>query len=90
MRQILVGEEAARAKALGEMARKAVEEGGSSYSDLNALIEELRKCVNRKCVNWCTKVPCEGNRIKLGTLYTKQGAVMGLNSKAFTNGLYMT
>nr|XP_023874125.1 scopoletin glucosyltransferase-like isoform X2 [Quercus suber] len=42
MRQILVGEEAARAKALGEMARKAVEEGGSSYSDLNALIEELR------------------------------------------------
>ncbi|KAK7855606.1 scopoletin glucosyltransferase, partial [Quercus suber] len=47
MRQILVGEEAARAKALGEMARKAVEEGGSSCSDLNALIEELRytKCV---------------------------------------------
>ncbi|KAL4615429.1 hypothetical protein ACB092_07G124100 [Castanea dentata] len=42
MRQILVGEEAARAKALGEMARRAVEEGGSSYSDLNALIEELR------------------------------------------------
>ena len=41
MRQILVGEEAARAKALGEMARKAVEEGGSSYFDLNALIEEL-------------------------------------------------
>ncbi|KAK7847547.1 scopoletin glucosyltransferase [Quercus suber] len=42
MTQILVGEEAARAKALGEMARRAVEEGGSSYSDLNALIEELR------------------------------------------------
>ncbi|CAI0557376.1 unnamed protein product [Linum tenue] len=31
-----------RAKALGEMARKAVEEGGSSYFDLSALIEELR------------------------------------------------
>uniref|UniRef100_A0A7N2MYF0 Uncharacterized protein n=1 Tax=Quercus lobata TaxID=97700 RepID=A0A7N2MYF0_QUELO len=42
LRQILVGEEVARAKALGEMARKVVEEGGSSYSDLNALIEELR------------------------------------------------
>ncbi|XP_065633972.1 scopoletin glucosyltransferase-like [Quercus suber] len=42
MRQILVGEEAARAKALGEMAKRAVEEGGSSCSDLNALIEELR------------------------------------------------
>ncbi|KAM4098722.1 hypothetical protein ACJW30_07G100100 [Castanea mollissima] len=42
MRQILVGEEAARVKALGEMARRAVEEGGSSYSDLNALIEKLR------------------------------------------------
>ena len=42
MRQILVGEEVAKAKALGQMARKAVEEGGSSYSNLNALIEELR------------------------------------------------
>lgn len=30
-----------RAKALGEMAKKAVEEGGSSYSDLSALIEGL-------------------------------------------------
>ncbi|CAK7329915.1 unnamed protein product [Dovyalis caffra] len=44
--QIMVGEEAeemrSRAKKLGEMARKAVEEGGSSYSDFNALIEELR------------------------------------------------
>ena len=45
--QILVGEEAeetrSRAKKLGETARKAVEEGGSSYSDFNALIEELRR-----------------------------------------------
>jgi hypothetical protein len=42
----MVGEEAeemrSRAKKLGETARKAVEEGGSSYSDFNALIEELR------------------------------------------------
>ncbi|KAI4295674.1 hypothetical protein L6164_035693 [Bauhinia variegata] len=30
-----------RAKELGQMARRAVEEGGSSYSDLTALIEEL-------------------------------------------------
>nr|AFJ52930.1 UDP-glycosyltransferase 1 [Linum usitatissimum] len=35
-----------RAKNLGEMARKAVEKGGSSYRDLDALIEELR--LNRK------------------------------------------
>ncbi|PRQ22598.1 putative hexosyltransferase [Rosa chinensis] len=31
-----------RAKALGEMASRAVEEGGSSFSDLTSLIEELR------------------------------------------------
>ncbi|CAI0459337.1 unnamed protein product [Linum tenue] len=31
-----------RAKGLGEMARKAVEEGGSSYNDLSSLIEELK------------------------------------------------
>ncbi|KAK7819481.1 scopoletin glucosyltransferase [Quercus suber] len=45
VRQIMVGEEAeemrGRAKALGKMARRAIEEGGSSYSDLIALIEEL-------------------------------------------------
>ena len=44
--QIMVGEEAeemrGRAKAVGEMGRRAVEEWGSSYSDFNALIEELR------------------------------------------------
>ncbi|KAJ4847074.1 hypothetical protein Tsubulata_044155, partial [Turnera subulata] len=44
--RIIEGEEAEemrnRAKALGEMARKAVEESGSSHSDLNALIEELK------------------------------------------------
>ncbi|ONH91694.1 hypothetical protein PRUPE_8G130700 [Prunus persica] len=44
--EIMVGDEAeeirSRAKALREMARKAVEEGGSSFSDLTALIEELK------------------------------------------------
>nr|AUR26624.1 UDP-glucosyltransferase 73A21 [Centella asiatica] len=42
---IMVGEEAEerrnRAKALKEMAREAVEEGGSSYLDLDALIKDL-------------------------------------------------
>ena len=46
VKRIMVGEETkemrGRAKVLGEMAKRAVEEGGSSYSDLNALIEELR------------------------------------------------
>nr|BAG71127.1 glucosyltransferase [Phytolacca americana]BAH05017.1 glucosyltransferase [Phytolacca americana] len=46
LREIMVGDEAeerrSRAKKLKEMAWKAVEEGGSSYSDLSALIEELR------------------------------------------------
>lgn len=46
VKEIMVGERAeemrSRAKVLGEMARRAVEEGGSSYSDLGALIEELR------------------------------------------------
>uniref|UniRef100_A0A5B6ZJ11 Glycosyltransferase n=1 Tax=Davidia involucrata TaxID=16924 RepID=A0A5B6ZJ11_DAVIN len=45
VKRIMVGEEAeemrSRARAFKDMARKAVEEGGSSYSDLNALIEEL-------------------------------------------------
>ena len=46
VKRIMVGEETdgirSRAKVLGEMAKRAVEEGGSSYSDLNALIEELK------------------------------------------------
>lgn len=46
VKEIMVGERAedmrSRAKAFGEMAKRAVEEGGSSYSDLGALIEELR------------------------------------------------
>nr|AFK79034.1 glycosyltransferase UGT2 [Bupleurum chinense] len=45
VRSIMVGEEAEerrkRCKKLKEMARKAVEEGGSSHSDLNALIQGL-------------------------------------------------
>ncbi|XP_022762350.1 scopoletin glucosyltransferase-like [Durio zibethinus] len=44
--RLMVGEEAEqirnRARELKEMARRAVEEGGSSYSDLNALLDELR------------------------------------------------
>ncbi|WRX31211.1 hypothetical protein QQP08_023698 [Theobroma cacao] len=44
--RIMVGKEAEgirnRARALKDMARKAAEGGGSSYSDLNALLEELR------------------------------------------------
>ncbi|KAL0320540.1 UNVERIFIED_CONTAM: Scopoletin glucosyltransferase [Sesamum radiatum] len=43
--QVMAGEEALgmrnRAKYYKEMARKAVEEGGSSYNSLNALIDEL-------------------------------------------------
>ncbi|TKY59061.1 Scopoletin glucosyltransferase [Spatholobus suberectus] len=46
VKRIMVGEEADemrnRAKELGQMARRAVEEGGSSYSDFNSLIEDLR------------------------------------------------
>ena len=45
VRRIVVGEEAEkmrrRARALKDKAKKAVEEGGSSYSDLNGLIQEL-------------------------------------------------
>ncbi|PRQ23115.1 putative flavonol 3-O-glucosyltransferase [Rosa chinensis] len=47
--EIMVGDEAeemrSRAKALREMASRAVEEGGSSYRDLTALIEELKSLV---------------------------------------------
>ncbi|ONH91691.1 hypothetical protein PRUPE_8G130400 [Prunus persica] len=43
---VMVGDAAeemrGRARTLGEMAKRAVEEGGSSFSDLTALIEELR------------------------------------------------
>ncbi|KAK2665032.1 hypothetical protein Ddye_003606 [Dipteronia dyeriana] len=45
LKEIMVGDEAEemkkRAKSLGLMARRAVEDGGSSCSDLNALIQEL-------------------------------------------------
>ncbi|TXG64260.1 hypothetical protein EZV62_011254 [Acer yangbiense] len=45
VKEVMVGDKAGemrcRAKALGEMARRAIEKEGSSYSDLNALIEEL-------------------------------------------------
>ncbi|XP_031248387.1 scopoletin glucosyltransferase-like [Pistacia vera] len=45
VKEVMVGDKAvemrSRAKALGQMAKRAVEERGSSYSDLNAFIEEL-------------------------------------------------
>ncbi|KAE8726216.1 putative UDP-glucosyl transferase 73B3 [Hibiscus syriacus] len=45
VKEVMVGEKAeemrSRAKALGEMAKRAVENGGSSFRDLNALIQEL-------------------------------------------------
>ncbi|TXG64270.1 hypothetical protein EZV62_011264 [Acer yangbiense] len=37
-----VGEMRSRAKELGEMSMRAIEKEGSSYSDLNGLIDELR------------------------------------------------
>ncbi|XP_049351954.1 scopoletin glucosyltransferase-like [Solanum verrucosum] len=46
VKRVMVGEESKemrrRAKEVKKMANKAVEEGGSSYSDLNALFQELR------------------------------------------------
>ncbi|XP_048435121.1 scopoletin glucosyltransferase-like [Pyrus x bretschneideri] len=46
VRRIMVGEEAeemrSRAWELAEQAKRAIEKGGSSHSDLNALIEELK------------------------------------------------
>ncbi|KAK7400763.1 hypothetical protein VNO78_12069 [Psophocarpus tetragonolobus] len=46
VKRIMVGDEAEemrnRAKELSHMARRALEEGGSSYSDFNSLIEDLR------------------------------------------------
>ncbi|KAJ7946080.1 Glycosyltransferase [Quillaja saponaria] len=45
LKRIMVGDEAeeirSRAKAFAKLARRAVKEGGSSFSDLNDLIEEL-------------------------------------------------
>lgn len=45
VKRIMIGEEADemrnKAKVFAQLAREAVEEGGSSYSDLDALIEEL-------------------------------------------------
>ncbi|KAL5562468.1 hypothetical protein UlMin_032215 [Ulmus minor] len=46
-RRVMEGEEAekmrGKAKALAGMARSAIEKGGSSYSDVNALFEDLRE-----------------------------------------------
>lgn len=47
LRRLMTGEEAqgmrCRVRELKELARKAISEGGSSYSDLNALIGELKR-----------------------------------------------
>uniref|UniRef100_A0A6P4AE98 Glycosyltransferase n=1 Tax=Ziziphus jujuba TaxID=326968 RepID=A0A6P4AE98_ZIZJJ len=52
VKEIMVGKRAeemrSRANKLGEMARKAVEEGGSSYSDMGNFIEELKGSQMRK------------------------------------------
>ncbi|OAY39231.1 scopoletin glucosyltransferase [Manihot esculenta] len=46
VKEIMVGEKAVemgiRAKKIGEIAKRAIEEGGSSYNDLGVLIEELK------------------------------------------------
>ncbi|KAI5314674.1 hypothetical protein L3X38_043850 [Prunus dulcis] len=51
--QVMVGDEAeemrSRARGLRELARRDIEKGGSSYSDLNALIEELRGGEESQC-----------------------------------------
>ncbi|XP_019445807.1 PREDICTED: UDP-glucose flavonoid 3-O-glucosyltransferase 7-like [Lupinus angustifolius] len=50
VKRVMVGEEAEqmrkRAKELGEKARRAVEEGGSSYIDFDSLINDLRSLAN--------------------------------------------
>ena len=47
MKEIITGDKADemrnRAQALGKMAKKAIEEGGSSYCDMGALIQELKE-----------------------------------------------
>nr|GMD09925.1 scopoletin glucosyltransferase-like [Ipomoea batatas] len=51
VKEVMIGEEAeerrSRAIALGNMAKKAVEPGGSSYTDFSSLLEELRKIRNK-------------------------------------------
>ncbi|KAJ0077420.1 hypothetical protein Patl1_35507 [Pistacia atlantica] len=49
VKQVMMGGDKAdvmrsRVQALGEMGRRAVEKGGSSNSDLNALVKELSLC----------------------------------------------
>ncbi|KAJ0010374.1 hypothetical protein Pint_33899 [Pistacia integerrima] len=49
VKQVMMGGDKAevmrsRVQALGKMGRRAVEEGGSSNSDLNALVKELSLC----------------------------------------------
>ncbi|XP_045813418.1 scopoletin glucosyltransferase-like [Trifolium pratense] len=55
VKRIMEGEEAEemrkKVKLLAQMAKKAVEEGGSSSSQLNAFIEELGLVCNQQCIS---------------------------------------
>ncbi|OIV93293.1 hypothetical protein TanjilG_13120 [Lupinus angustifolius] len=56
LKRVMVGEEAEkmgkRAKELGQKARMAMEEGGSSYNDFNSLIEDLRYVTFDVCISF--------------------------------------
>ncbi|KAK2380630.1 scopoletin glucosyltransferase [Trifolium repens] len=55
VKRVMEGEDAEemrnKAKLLAQMAKKAVEEGGSSSSQLNAFIEELSLVCNHQCIS---------------------------------------
>jgi len=55
VKKVMEGEEAKemrnKAKMLAQMAKKAVEKDGSSYSQLNALIEELGSLCHHQCIS---------------------------------------
>ncbi|MCH91722.1 scopoletin glucosyltransferase-like [Trifolium medium] len=55
VKRVMEGEEAEemrkKVKVLAQMAKKAVEEGGSSSSQLNAFIEELGLVCNQQCIS---------------------------------------
>ncbi|KAH0977514.1 hypothetical protein GBA52_027233 [Prunus armeniaca] len=75
--QVMVGDEAeemrSRARGLRELARRAIEKGGSSYSDLNALIEELRGEEESQCE--------EGSLEKVVTQVTVRGEAKEMRSR---------
>jgi rRNA processing protein Krr1/Pno1 len=55
VKRVMEGKEAEemrnKVKLLAQMAKKAVEEGGSSSSQLNAFIEELSLFCNHQCIS---------------------------------------